>query len=126
MTYQYACAVKDRISWQKMAADSGQKEVIVVFKDRRRPIVFMQVLDRFSRRTPAHFGSCKNEVFADVLSSGEGSSDTSFSSSYYLQRDSKVWGHIDLNAKDKLADHEVLYIQLSKKSVSYVCCLQNR
>ena len=121
MTCQYACTVKDRISCQKMAADSRPKEVLVVFKDSRRPIVFKCSTDPVEEHQ--HILEAVNEVFADVLSSGEGFSDTS---SYYLQRDSKVWGHIDLNAKDILADHEVLYIQLSKKSVSYVCCLQNR
>ena len=114
----------DRSSRRTPTHFSGQKEVIVVFKDRRRPIVFKCSTDSVEEHQ--HILEAVNEVFADVLSSGEGSSDTSSSSSYYLQRDSKVWGHIDLNAKDKLADHEVLYIQLSKKSVSYVCCLQNR
>ena len=66
--------MKDRISWQKMAADSGpssgQKEVIVVFKDRRRPIVFKCSTDPVEEHQ--HILEAVIEVFADVLSSGEG------------------------------------------------------
>ncbi len=90
-----------------------------MFKDRRRPIVFKCSTD--PEEEYQHILESVNEVFADVLLSGEGSSDTT---SYYLQRDSKVWGQIDLNSKDKLADHEILHIQLSKKSVSLSFCMK--
>ena len=33
---------------------------------------------------------------------------------YYLQTDNKVWGRVDVNAKDKVPSHSNLHIQLSK------------
>ncbi len=96
-----------------MATTDEQKEVLVVFKDRRRPIVFKCSTD--PEEEYQHILESVNEVFADVLLSGEGTT------SYYLQRDSKVWGQIDLNSKDKLADHEILHIQLS---VSLSFCMK--
>ena len=91
------------------------KEVLVIFRDRRRPIVY-KCCDESLEEYQCILESVK-ETFADVLFSEEGpSSGTSF----HLQRDSKVWGRIDLSSREKVENCSILYMQLLKESVS--CC----
>ena len=93
------------------------KEVLVVFKDRRRPIFFECSSD--PQVEYQHILDSVKETFEDVLSTGEGSSE---SAGYYLQTDNKVWGRVDVNAKDKVPSHSILHIQLAKQGVSAASC----
>ncbi len=61
------------------------KEVLVVFRDRRRPILFECSSD--PQVEYQHILDAVKETFDDVLSTGEGSCE---STGYYLQTDNKV------------------------------------
>lgn len=109
--------IKMAVQGEKCLSDSvDTKEVLVVYKDRRRPIVFKCSNDPLEEYQ--HILDAVKETFEDVLSVGssseEGSSNTG---SYYLQKDSKVWGLVDLNSKEKVESHSILHMQLSKKPV---------
>ena len=73
------------------------KEVLVVFRDRRRPVRFISSVNPTLENK--RLLEAVEETFQDVLQSAEGSSLTS---GYYLQRNSKVWGRIDLNSKESI------------------------
>ncbi len=87
------------------------KEVLVVFRDRRRPIFFECSSD--PQVEYQHILDAVKETFDDVLSSGEGSSENT--EGYYLQTDNKVWGRVDVSAKEKIPSHSILHIQLPKR-----------
>ena len=91
---------------------SSKKEILVVFKDRRRPISFQKSDD--PQVEYARILEAVKETFEDVLLGGEGSSECQ---GYYLQRESKVWGRVDLNSKDEVEERSQLYLQISKQEV---------
>ena len=88
------------------------KEVLVTFRDQRRPIVCECADDH-----QVEYGrviSAVEETFGVVLSSGEGSSD---SHGYFLQRASQRWGHEDYcpTSKWKLEDQTEMQMKLCRK-----------
>ena len=80
------------------------KEVLVVFRDRRRPIFFECSSD--PQVEYQHILDAVKETFDDVLSSGEGSSENT--EGYYLQTDNKVWG-VSVGCKCKGENTITLY-----------------
>ena len=69
-----------------------KKTVLCVFKDRRRPVTFIQ--DDEPKRERQNLLEAIQVSFSDLLSCGEGPS--SLSPSYFLQRESERWGLIDV------------------------------
>ncbi len=88
-----------------------RKEGLVVFRDRRRPIFFECSSD--PQVEYQNILDAVKETFDDVLSSGEGSSENT--EGYYLQTDNKVWGRVDVSAKEKIPTHSILHIHLPKR-----------
>ena len=71
--------------------DSVKKTVLCIFKERRRLVTFIASTDEKKEKKNL-FDTVKTS-FSDVLSSGEG---TSNSGSYFLQTESSEWGRIGI------------------------------
>lgn len=88
----------------------AEKEVLVVFGKRRRPVSIAG--DQDSSKEYESLLSASKEVFKDILDSSEGSSSSNQldgpRASYYFQVESKKWGHlIDLEG---IRDGDVIHM----------------
>jgi hypothetical protein len=77
---------------EKEREECGKKTVLCVFKDRRRPVTFVQ--DKEPKRERQNLLEAVHVSFSDLLSCGEGPS--SSSPTYFLQREHELFGLIDL------------------------------
>ena len=85
--------------------DTIKKTVLCVFRERRRPVTFVTNSDKKIERK--NLLDAVETSFADVLSCGEGTSD---SKSYFLQADDSEWGRIDLTGG------------VEDQATVYLCC----
>ena len=91
------------------------KEVLVVFGDRRRPVVFnCSNREDAKARVKEEYGWLMEAVesvkFEDVLKAEEGSS-ISDSGCFYLQVESNEWGGmIDVTPETIIPDHGVVFL----------------
>ena len=71
-------------------ASMDVKTVLVVFKNRRRPICFEGSVNPLTEKK--NLLDAVQRSFADVITSGEGTSRSACSSGYFLQTESSEWG----------------------------------
>ena len=91
-----------------MSAECGEKEVLVVFNGRRRPVKF-----HCPTASPAEsYHSLVNAVesaFCDILNAEEGNSKSD--SGFYLQVESREWeGFIDVIPETPINNHATIYL----------------
>ena len=85
--FLYATSLFKMSTENTEGSSEEMKTVLCVFKERRRPVTFRTSNDAQVERK--HLLEAVRVSFADVISSGEG---TSASSSYFLQTESPEWG----------------------------------
>ena len=87
------------------SAASMTKEVLCVYRERRRPVRF--ICKESENETIEAF----KETFADVLEEGSSSESTS-QGGFIIQRESKEWGGlIDVTKRDTIEHHARLHLQ---------------
>ena len=80
------------------------KTVLCVFKERRRPVTYRT--SNQAQIEKKHLLDAVSVTFADVLSSGEGTSDTK---SYFLQTESTEWGGM-IDVTGFVEDHATVHL----------------
>ena len=86
-------------------ASTGHKTVLVVFKNRRRPIRFQGSSD--PRIEKKNLLDAVQTTFSDIISAGEG---TSGVGGYFLQTQSTEWGGF-VDVTGRVEDHSTLLLQ---------------
>ena len=90
------------------SAASMTKEVLCVYRERRRPVRF--ICKESENETDKLLEAFK-ETFADVLEEGSSSESTS-QGGFIIQRESKEWGGlIDVTKRDTIEHHARLHLQ---------------
>ena len=120
-TDKCACELMDPV-WETRlpfiaAGDASmpQKQVLVVFGDRRRPVVVnCSTEGDANSRTKEEYEWLMKSVatrFEDVLNSAEGSSTSEFGG-FYLQVESCEWGGcmIDVTSSTVIPDHGIVFL----------------
>ena len=84
----------------------GQKTVLVVFKNRRRPISFQGSTDPQTEKR--NLLAAVESIFLDVISSGEGTSGVG-GRDYFLQTENAECGSIEIMGH--VEDHETVFLE---------------
>lgn len=101
-----------------MDGDCIDKEVLVIFNDRRRPVKFKC----FKNPSENYQSLCSavEKAFCDILTAEEGSSNHSSESGFYLQMESNEWGGIiDVTPETRVDDHSTVFLCRQKSPNDY-------
>lgn len=90
----------------EVGAPIGQKSVLVVFKNRRRPISFQGSTDPQTEKR--NLLAAVESAFSDVISSGEGTSGVG-GRDYFLQTENSEWGSVEIMGH--VEDHATVFLE---------------
>ena len=89
--------------------NTEDKEVLIVFNDRRRPVKFTCFED--PAESYKSLVRAVENAFCDVLTAEEGSSNSEGGSGFYLQVESKKWGGmIDVTLETQIDDGSTIFL----------------
>jgi len=92
-----------------MSEEYCEKEVLVVFQSRRRPVKFKYPSASPGSASYRSLFSAIEGAFRDILTAEEGSSTSE--SGFYLQVESSEWGgFIDVTPETPVDDHSTVYL----------------
>ena len=88
-----------------------QKEVLVLFGKRRRPVTFSG--DENAAKEYKSLMNASIEAFKDILDSGEGTSSSKSTHSCYFQIESEKWGGL-INLSERVKDGAIIHNNVSR------------